>query len=223
MSIQNQFEELRINYPGLSLRKDDKSFFIEGMLDFIATYNEVPIEDTFDIMIIVPEEYPYQLPKIFETGYRIPEDYHKLVDGSLCLSTMLGIRIKLAADSSLKAYVEKLVIPYLYSFRYKQIYGEMPYGELSHNRGITEFYCELFKTDSADVAIGLLKILAGRYRGHQLCPCGTGMKLRDCHGNFIREVQIYQDKNDYELDLISCCRECYRETFLGETRNHHQN
>lgn len=204
--IRIQFEELRLEYPGLSLSYNSQEIFlIQGMLDFTATYNEVPIEDVFDIAMLIPKDFPRSIPEVWETGGRIPRDHHTYDHGGLCLGALLAIRMTIAQDPSLKAYVKDLVIPYLYSFRYKELYKEMPYGELSHGgQGILEYYCNLFNTTSHQVVIGFLELLAGKYRGHHLCPCGTGLKIRNCHGSLLQELSTYMGKEAFAYELVHC-------------------
>lgn len=206
LSIENQFEDLRSEYPGLSLADvSPQIFLVQGMLDFKATYNEITIEDVFDIAISIPKDFPQRIPKVWETGGRIPRNHHTYDYGGLCLGASLAIRMMIVQDPSLKSYVKNQVIPYLYSFLYKEFFKEMPYGELSHGgEGIIEYYCDLFNTDSSLVVIGLLEVLAGSYRGHHPCPCGSGRKLRDCHGALIREISSYQGKEWFEYDVTQC-------------------
>lgn len=206
--IKSQFNELKSVYPGLSLlEKDDGIFLIQGMLDFSATYNEVIIEDIFDIEIIIPDDYPQYFPEIREVGGRIPKTFHTFDDGTLCLGALLDLKMKFSVNPTLIAFVKELVIPYLYSFCYKRIHKNMPYGELSHGvQGILEFYCDLFDTKSKSLAIGFLRILANKYRGHHPCPCGSGNKLRNCHGEFIKNISTYQSQFCFMQDYEQCLK-----------------
>lgn len=201
--IEKQFSNLKSSYPGLSLSEDGDTFKIQGMLDFEATYNGIAIEDVFDIAIYVMKDFPESTPLVYETGGRIPKDYHTCNDGSLCLGALLAMRIKITNNPSIGAFVRELVIPYLYSFCYYELYKEMPYGELSHGvSGILESYCELFNTDSPRVVIGMLEVLAGNYRGHHPCPCGSGQNIRSCsHGSLIRGYGKVMSKSHYSQDL----------------------
>lgn len=204
--IQSQFSELKSVYPGLSLiEKDHGVFMIQGMLDFSATYNELTIEDIFDIEIILSSGYPQDLPEIREVGGRIPKTFHTFNDGTLCLGALLDLKMKFSVNPTLITFIQELVIPYLYSFCYKRIYKNMPYGELSHGgQGVLEFYCDLFNTKSESIAIDFLRILANKYRGHHPCPCGSGNKLRDCHGEFITKISTYQSQNCFMQDYEQC-------------------
>jgi len=43
------------------------------------------IEDTYAVRIRLPQHFPRDLPTAWETVGRIPNDSHKMDDGSLCL------------------------------------------------------------------------------------------------------------------------------------------
>ena len=74
-----------------------------------------------------------------------------------------------------------------------QRYGEFPFGERGHGwDGIIQAYSELFNEPDYIKTIRLMKSISiGQYRGHALCPCGSGQKLRACHGPFI--MKFYAD------------------------------
>lgn len=204
--IFKQFEELRASYPGLSIRECEHHIEISGMLDFSATYNEIVIEGIFDILIQVPFDYPKTLPVVWEVGGRVSEFFHHFVDHSLCLGSELSMRIKLSDTPTLITYVQDLVIPYLYSYRHYELYGLLPYGELSHGaQGILEAYSEQFGTDSPEVTIRLLEALIKPYRGHHLCPCGRGLKVRSCHGEVIKRL-ISSIPQEIFIEDINQCR-----------------
>ena len=46
---------------------------------------------------------------------------------------------------------------------------------------------EIFKAKTSKEAFAILGYIVNhKYRGHDLCPCGCGEKLRNCHGNVVR-------------------------------------
>ena len=66
-----------------------------------------------------------------------------------------------------------------------------PYGDRSHGaEGKLEAYRERYGTDNDRILAYLLFYLIEEipYRGHSICPCGSGKKIRDCHG-----IQLIQD------------------------------
>ena len=56
--IQTHFDELIAQYPNLRLAGEQDSWIIEGLLTFSASYEEITIQDSFDIEVILPDDYP---------------------------------------------------------------------------------------------------------------------------------------------------------------------
>lgn len=205
--VVKQFIEVESKFCGLSLSQHENGFTIEGVVYFRTTYNELEeIIDGYEISINITNKYPYEMPTIKEIGGRIPGKFHTFQDDTLCLGAPLALRITLADDNHLLGYIEKLVIPFLYSFSYKEKYGQLPYGELAHGaKGIMDFYQELFKTSKLYMAMGLLQILgSGRYRGHVLCPCKSNLRLRNCHGEHIKYLWQIQQPEVYKQEYENC-------------------
>lgn len=203
--IKSEFEVFSKSYPGFILIKnEDGSYTLKGNLTFEADYEDETIADTFGIEILIPNGYPDLEPTLFETGGRLPDDYHMYKEGFRCLGAPLAVKKKFFQNKTILGFVNDNVVPYLYSFCYKQKHGEMPYGELSHLAlGIIEYYQEEFHIDDTMSILGLLRILAENdYRGHLPCPCGSNIKLRQCHGDKLRELNKYQTPEGFLLDYI---------------------
>jgi hypothetical protein len=193
--VKDQFEIFSKSYPGFSLKMNDNgSYAMKGDLTIDADFEGETIVDTFDVEILIPEGYPDLVPKFFETGGRIPKEFHTYPDSSRCLGAPLAVKKKFFQNKTLISFVNDSVIPYLYSFSYNEKYGKMPYGELSHKTlGIIEYYREEFGVNDDIAVLGLLRILAENdYRGHTICPCGSSLKLRKCHGKQLQEFSQYQ-------------------------------
>ena len=86
----------------------------------------------------------------------------------------------LAKSPSLPAFVEKLLIPYLFGFSYYERHGTMPFNELAHgSRGIRQHIAGLFGARMTDAVVEFLH-LAGmkKRRANKVsCPCGSGRRL----------------------------------------------
>ncbi len=202
--ILDQFNELKEKYTGLNLSEDFPGrWAIRGVLDF-KIIHEITIEDSFDLLIKIPRDYPDSPPSVQETGGRIPKTYHTLYDGTLCLESPVNVKLVFFRKPTLLNFVDKLVVPYFYNFLYLQKYGKLPAGEFSHGpMGILESYLELLKVSEIPQVFGLLKILADNsYRGHIICPCGSGKKLRDCHGTTLRELANIQSSEEVSLYVL---------------------
>lgn len=173
-------------YPTLSAKSTESGIVLHGTLILNAEYNDIPLYDEYEIEVEVPREFPKLLPKVREVSNRIPKEFnHFLEDGSLCLAAVCELADFVASNGTIKGYLEKYVMSYLYAASYFSRYKEIPFGERSHGiDGIKEAYMERYNCDKEDMLISLVCVLAGveKYRGHSMCPCGSNKKLRECHG-----------------------------------------
>lgn len=203
--VHQQIDDLTEKYSELSCVSSSSPLAVSGKLSFSAHYNSVSIRDEYTVEIAVPEDYPKTLPTAKEIGGRISKDFHTYPDNTLCLGSPIETRIKFRKQETLIGFVEDLLIPVLYAYSYREKYGEMPYGELSHGvNGILESYKGLFQINDDLAVIAFLKILADdNYRGHISCPCGSNIKLRNCHGNIVRELQNFQSPGEYLNESVS--------------------
>jgi hypothetical protein len=205
--IQKHFTELAALYPGLVLIESNyDTWVVQGMLEFSAIYDGVSIRDNFQMEFTLLKDYPDIPPIAKEIGGRIPKEFHKNPDGSLCLGAPLEVRMKFAQNPSLLGFVNELVIHFLYAYCYFEQHGEMPFGELSHGgKGILEYYAQLFNVASEIATVELLKILAeNNYKGHHDCPCRSGKRIRDCHGGLLLNINSYQSQLEFLYDYIQC-------------------
>lgn len=83
-------------------------------------------------------------------------------------------------------YVE----PYYFSYEFFQRYGEFPFGERGHDwEGIIQTYSDYFNEPDVVKTIKLMAFISGqKYRGHVLCPCGSGQKASDLSWSVHYEV-----------------------------------
>jgi hypothetical protein len=209
LELYEQFKDLNFRFPKLSLQKDEKGHWsVQGLLKFTAEYNGYRINDEYLIKVDIPDEYPDKIPEVQEIGNRIPQDFHHYQDGSLCLGARLAVKQKFRHKATLAGYVDNCLIPYLYSFSYKSKFGKMPFGELAHGgKGILEYYKDLFKVSDSRRVLKLLDILReDKYRGHDRCPCGTGKRLRSCHGDTLLKLQRLQSPADFQSDFLLIIR-----------------
>lgn len=194
------FAELQLHYPRLRLTQDTNALFlVRGVLEFSAVFQDTRIEDKYSIQIIIPNDYPNIPPTVIESDGRIPKEYHTFSDGTLCLGAPVAVRKTFLQTPTLVGFVENNLIPQLYRYSYKCEYGEYPYGELSHGPlGIFEFYQEYFDVNEPEMLLGLLKILAANnYRGHHNCPCLSGKRVRNCHGERLLEIWKWQSSANF--------------------------
>lgn len=147
------------------------------------------IDRVYQLKVIFPCDYPRKLPQVLdEEGYfpRIQE-FHTYTDGSFCLGSELKMRMVLRADHSLKAFIEKIVDPFLYAVSHRIEYGNYPYGELAHGeQGLVDEYEGIMGVKGKASVLFALKALGKRRReaNKLLCPCGCGLRLGRCKIRF---------------------------------------
>jgi len=201
--VQEQFAQVAARYHGLVLTRVGEMHFLRGPLEFHAEYEGKEVRDTFEVEISILQDYPDSIPLTWETGGRIPPEYHKLGGGALCFAAPFEVRRRFAARPTLHGYIQDLLVPYLFAFSYKERYGTMPFGELAHGgEGILQYYCELLGVSEIP-ALRLLASLAQGGKSPKRCPCGSGRRLRDCHGPILQQIGAIHERNmlmrEYDL------------------------
>jgi len=202
-------KELKNVFSKLELKETENGrFIITGNLSFIVCYDGKSVKDDYDVEIEIPSDYPQNPPTAKETSHKIPRKMDNHVnpkDGTLCLGTPLAVKITFAKERTLLWFVREQLIRFLSSYSYKRDYGSFPNGELSHgDKGLLEYYSDLFSVEDNWQVLGLLKILTDdNYRGHALCPCGSNKKVRNCHGDLLREIRNYQRPYNFMEEHLS--------------------
>lgn len=208
LTLYKQFQDLYLNFPGFILeKKGEDAWQIRGKIRFSREYLKRRVDDEYLVEILVLKDYPISLPKIFEIEGRIPIDFHRFQDEALCLGAPLEVKAKFRKRPTLLGYVDNCVIPYLYSYSYKCKFGKLPFGELSHGgKGLLEFYQNLFGIKDPRRVQRFLEILSlGNYQDRTRCPCGSGRRLRICHGSLIDKLLTLQGASEFntEWNMIS--------------------
>lgn len=180
------------DYPGMSTTPySDAGVCLRGKFRFKAS---VPgcdeIDDFYKLEIVIPEKFPQAIPKVKETGGKIPRDgnFHVNPDGTLCLGSPLRLLSKVHRTPSLTGFVDKCLVPYLYAVSHKLIHGgNFIFGELAHgDQGILEDYSvmlglrERHQITRAIQLLGIKKRIANK----RPCPCGCLKRLGVCSFHF---------------------------------------
>ena len=104
----------------------------------------------FWITIVLTNGYPEIAPKVFDFSNIIPKNknnrFHINPDNSLCLTHPIELYKLYNKNTKLEEFVDKLVIPFYYSFFYYKETQKMPFREYSHGvQGHIEALKEYFK------------------------------------------------------------------------------
>lgn len=185
-ALLRQINNLLDRYTDLAIVPSrDDCILLRGSLSFVAEHHTTQqLSESFDVEISVPRSFPSVLPSVREVAGRIPESFHRLADGALCLGSPLRLKAELAKAPNLTDFVERCVVPYLFGFSVSKGVGELPFGELDHGLpGLLDDYELFLGTRNAEEIMGFLLLLGLRKRvaNKRKCPCGSDLRFGRCH------------------------------------------
>lgn len=199
--MEDAIREFQSQWPDASVKQDNGDFTRIGFSYRLnAEYDDIPLVEDFELEILVHKDYPNIVPKVFEVSHFIPSNYEHLYDDcSFCLGINGELLLQLHKNTSLVAFVEGPVRSYLYSAVFHKAYGRYPFGDRPHgSQGILDFYKERFDVKHKTSAYQIMLFIArGKYRGHLECPCGSGIRVRNCHGD-----QLLSAINGFERETV---------------------
>lgn len=184
-------ENMKRKYPFLEYVQQENDCIFVGNIILNHVYEDVRMTGNFEIELVVPRNFPLVLPTVKELSDCIDASYpHRYPNGYLCLASDLELKMHIRKYHDISIFVDKYVIPYLYTYKYYKEYGIYPYGERSHGiKGDLEYLKDLFCVNNWEQVFNIIVfIIQSTYRGHLLCPCGSGKRIRNCHGNILREM-----------------------------------
>ncbi|MFC1788612.1 hypothetical protein ACFLZE_01695 [Thermodesulfobacteriota bacterium] len=185
---------------GPKFRLNNESFLKRESLVVHGTYG-ISILDSarqieYGLSILMPNKYPKQLPNMFCNDPKLPVgdiDRHIMKDGSACLGVYADIMTRWSLKPGIVNFLEGFVAPFLVWQAYYDAHQKPPsWGERSHfAEGITEFYAELLGMNEYSSVVKFMKLLArkNRPKGHEICPCGSGARLRSCHRELLYSIR----------------------------------
>jgi len=202
-----QVSELTKQHPLLSITESNNSFIrLRGEIDVYRTAFNYTLDRSYHVEIVIPINSS-ELPIVKDLDGIIDSSYpHRYGNGELCLETDSAIRWHFLDGFHLEEWVKEYVEPYFFSYEYYSRFGIFPFGERPHGlEGILDTYSDMLHVADRKQIASLLKFCAyNRYRGHVICPCGSGIKLRKCHGKIVFPLMTDQRKIDIiRLDIES--------------------
>lgn len=212
--LQSQIDSVLSTYPRLSMTESDSSYVrLTGAITVYRTAKGFTLNCDYDIQIIIP--IGDTLPSVVDVGNAIDAQYpHIYSNRQLCLETDATVYFRFIDGFDLLAWMDEFVEPYYFSYEFYRRYGYFPFGERNHGFiGILQSYQDLFSEPDMKKTYWLTEYIAiSNYRGHHLCPCGSGQKIRNCHGPIIMPYMldirkkniVTQDYNIVKKELEYC-------------------
>jgi hypothetical protein len=174
--------EIKDVFPYLHFYLRNEVIVAEGSFPVIY---ENTVLDRYSIKITFPKNYPKSIPIVEEVGSRIPRilDRHMSEKGEACLF-LPELRSEIwPLGSSLLEFLNGPVHNFFLGQSLFEKGEGWPFGTWDHGAGgIRDYYAQLFGTEDINIIMKLiLLIIMPKMRGHRLCPCGSGKRLRNCH------------------------------------------
>ncbi len=184
----NSLSQFLSDYPGMSTAPcSDAGVCLRGKFRFKADMSgSDEIEDFYRLEIFVPDKFPQALPKVKETGGKIPRDgnFHVNSDGTLCLGSPLRLLKKVHSAPNLTGFADQCLVPYIYNVSYKLMHGgEFVFGELAHDdQGIVDDYSIMLGLQQSHQIKQAIQLLGVKKRiaNKRPCPCECGKRLGAC-------------------------------------------
>lgn len=164
----------------------------------------------FTINLEIPGNYPCGIPKLWCNQREIPWeiDRHVCRNGLACLCVTSEYRMHWPPRSDLTDFLTTLVRPYLVAQAYYQSHGHWPFShERSHGaRGVFEafedFLSPLGSVNHTSIVDFMLLLARKTHpKGHEPCPCGSRIKLRNCHRSLLMALRQIVDPELVQADL----------------------
>jgi hypothetical protein len=177
-------------FPDLRVSKEGDVVFLRGSFPII---HEGEILDRYEIELEIPPDLGDSIPKLRETGGRIPRNVNRHMDpatGDAC-PVVPEEWLLHAACGSVISFLTGPVRNFFIGQSLVEQGEPWPFGERSHGRaGLLEYYEELFETTDSAAMVRYLECLSrDGLKGHWDCPCGSGERLRDCHLEQLRTLR----------------------------------
>lgn len=206
--FEQEASRLAEAYPKLTLQRSDKGWYI------VLGTMEIVSEVSYSIRLLIPPKYPDEAPILRCDAREIPWDLDRhvyLKNGIACLCVAGELRIHWPLGSDLRDFLDKLVKPFLVGQFYFNKHGCWPdTGQRDHGpAGIIQAYSEILSEipNITEQQIQRFLVILSRKNhpgGHELCPCGSGQRLRHCHRDMVLRFRqkISIDHAAFDLSIL---------------------
>ncbi len=185
--FHKEIKLLREYYPSLKFYQENSKIYFRGLLN-------IEDIDSFEIEILLPEDYPKSLPIVKDIGNNIPKNInrHMYSDGTCCLTINHVMIQKYQANNYyLLNFIDDFVKPFFANQLYFEQTGTWLTGEYSHGNDGKREYLKEYIQITDDVLFGKLLHLAikSRFNQQKQCPCHSKKPLKRCHLQTVLEIK----------------------------------
>lgn len=199
-------DEIRIlleKQPLLDIEETEDEYILNGLYKYCLEYNSNIMQGERRVKLCIMKNFPYSIPKLYV--YDCPNEMeHKYTDDNVCLATNGEMIQFLTRNSSLIAFIDKFVNSFIFGLDWYEKYKTYPFGERKHGcEGAFDYYLNDLNLTWNQYVKMVIIIYDNKYRGHSKCFCGSGKKLRECHGDYV--LPLVQNNDFRNLFLSEAC------------------
>ena len=199
--------EVEAAYPDLRFEQRGSHVWLVG--PFVIAGDDGVELTRFELAIRLPHDFPEGVPAVYEANGRIRPfaDYHAYRDARACLWAP-GERWKhWPRGSSLVDFLKGPLRSHLADRAYFELSGEWLVERPHNEDGVVQAFEEMLGIVGADRVTAFLRLFTrGQPKGHWICPCGSGLRLRDCHGDVVHELAQRLSADEVEQALFIMTR-----------------
>jgi hypothetical protein len=195
-ALQQLKNDLAVERLPLEVSVQGRIVFLRGVFPL---FHEGETLDEYDIELEIAEDFPESIPKLRETGGRIPRNPERHVEQSGVACPVVPEEWLLSPDrASIIAFLKGPVRNFFLGQSLAERGEPWPFGERKHHvAGLVESYSEMIGTNDRVLIERYLACLSQRgLKGHWECPCGSGKHVRSCH---IEELKVLREKIPYRV------------------------
>lgn len=205
VNLIKDINEVLEKFPKIKFLEENKTKSLYGEVDIFDT--EGTYVDSYLVKVIIPSNYPYGFPLLFETSKKFEHsiDRHISNDGSCCVCSLQEADLIVQKGITIKSFFLEYVIPYLANQIYFDNRGYWANGDFEHGYdGILQYYKELFKINSTCEILTLLSFLnTKRLNRNDDCFCGQKVKLKKCHISTYNQIKNLSKKQiEYDINAL---------------------
>lgn len=170
------------SYPDLRLTINANEISIDG--SWVVEQDGIVIQ-TYSILIKISENYPVDVPKVYEVSGKIPKKADRHINpilGDACLFVEDERWEIWPLNTSFIKFLEGPVHNFFLYQAYFEVMGHYPHGERKHGiEGKIEYYFEKLNVNSEKVVLKLIESVPKQHSHREQCPCGNKKKFKYCH------------------------------------------
>lgn len=149
---------------------------------------------SYKLKVVFPADYPDWIPDVYMLEPNVPPcaERHIDCDGKACLCLPHEVPRLVGHSVTFEAFHKRLLNYWLVGQLAYERTGEWPYKAWEHGiEGVIEGFTEITGFNNREAVTRFLQLLVRKNpaKGHEWCPCGSGLRLRNCHFDLYRQCR----------------------------------